>query len=181
MARIQHSLCGQCWNGGWIEENVQSFPSHHAERFFGLLVRISPGLWAATAASYCLSRAGNSLEIIRKTSLHDGMGNSVDGCEQFVTPFTLLYRLSPSSETCRQVKNCFPGALYRGPICPVVGFFLPSGRWSAAEQWSTAQYRSDRVKRQNFGLILWVHGLYFYSNHAQVLLCLDCLAETRQQ
>ena len=38
--------------------NVQSLPSHHAERFFGFFLESSLGLWAATAASYCPSRAG---------------------------------------------------------------------------------------------------------------------------
>ena len=39
-------------------EQVQSFPSHHAERFFGKVLGSSPGLWAPTAASYCPSMAG---------------------------------------------------------------------------------------------------------------------------
>ena len=38
--------------------DLQSFPSHPAERFFGLILGSSPGLWAATTASYCPSRAG---------------------------------------------------------------------------------------------------------------------------
>ena len=37
---------------------IQSFPSHHAERFFGFFFVSSPGLWAAIAASYCPSRPG---------------------------------------------------------------------------------------------------------------------------
>ena len=37
---------------------LQSFPSHHAERFFGKVLKSYPGFWAATAASYCPSRAG---------------------------------------------------------------------------------------------------------------------------
>ena len=38
--------------------NIQSFPSHHSLRFFGLVLVSSPDLWAPTAASYCPSRAG---------------------------------------------------------------------------------------------------------------------------
>ena len=41
-------------------------------------------MWAATAASYCPSRAG---ELFRKTSLNDGMGNSVY-CDR---TFVLMY------------------------------------------------------------------------------------------
>ena len=37
---------------------LQSFSSHHAERFFRLFLGSSPGLWAATAASYSPSRSG---------------------------------------------------------------------------------------------------------------------------
>ena len=46
-------------------KNVQSFPSHHAERFFEKVLGSSPGLWAATAASYCPSSPGqgNSLKL----------------------------------------------------------------------------------------------------------------------
>ena len=38
--------------------NIQSFPSHHSLRFFGLVLVSSPDLWAPTAASYFPSRAG---------------------------------------------------------------------------------------------------------------------------
>ena len=45
---------------------LQNFPSHHAERFFGKVL-----------GSYLSCKRGNSLKLFRKTSLHDGMGNSV--------------------------------------------------------------------------------------------------------
>ena len=38
--------------------HIPRVPSRHAERFFGLFLGNSPGLRAAPAASYCLSRAG---------------------------------------------------------------------------------------------------------------------------
>ena len=36
---------------------LQSFPSHYSLIYISLVLRSSPGLWAATAASYCPSRA----------------------------------------------------------------------------------------------------------------------------
>ena len=57
---------------------LQSFPSYHAERFLELFLGSSLGLLAATAASYCPSRAGELHKNNLKTSLHDAMGNSVN-------------------------------------------------------------------------------------------------------
>ena len=44
---------------------------------FRIFLLSSPRLWAATAASYCPSRPGELIKKNPKTSLHDGMGNSV--------------------------------------------------------------------------------------------------------
>ena len=65
---------------GFCQKLLWKFPrpvGHTTERFFGKVLGSSPGLWDATAASYCPSRVGNSLKLFRKTSPHDGMGNSV--------------------------------------------------------------------------------------------------------
>ena len=40
--------------------NIQSFPSHHSLRFFGLVLVSSPDLWAATAVTTNQAGQGNS-------------------------------------------------------------------------------------------------------------------------
>ena len=52
---------------------------------FWIFLVSSPGLLAAIAASYCPSRPGELTKKIQKTSMHDGMGNSVYEATRWAT------------------------------------------------------------------------------------------------
>ena len=64
--------------------------SHHAERFRHVLFWEFPcPAWAVASCSSGPLAGGNSLKLFRKTSLHDGIGNSVYQ--------NLFYKLPPQT------------------------------------------------------------------------------------